>query len=185
MGIAINFRGKIDRARDINKMIEELADISTSLKWRYDIIDDADQQVKGIVIKPHDKSESLDILVNKDMHLVSFIALYLKKVNEEDAKFVFVKTQFAPIDVHISLIKLLKYLKKIYISNLEVKDEGDYWDTMDEIILKEKMDFLGSRIDLVADIFEAHQEEIQSATTPENLVNKIEQILKKFGFNPD
>ena len=185
MGITIHFKGKINRERDVEKITEELADIATVLKWKYDIIDDIEQQVRGILMKPHDKCDTFAILIDKDLHLINFVALSLHEVEDSSARIVFVKTQFAPIQVHIALIKLLKFLKEKYINNLEVIDEGDYWDTMDEKILKEKMDFLGSRIDLVVDIFEAHREEIQSTTSPENLADKIEQILKKFGFNLD
>ena len=40
-----------------------------------------------------------------------------------------VKTQFDSPDTHIWIIGLLKYLKKRYIANLEVRDEGEYWET--------------------------------------------------------
>jgi hypothetical protein len=42
-----------------------------------------------------------------------------------------VKTQFAPIHTHVVIIKLLRHLKTKYIHNLEVSDEGGYWDSGD------------------------------------------------------
>ena len=52
----------------------------------------------------------------------------------------FVKTQFAPIDVHITIVKLLKYIKKKYFPSLNVSDEGEYWETGDEALLKKNLD---------------------------------------------
>lgn len=183
MGITIHYKGKIDKVETIGKMTDELADISTSLKWKQTAVDDAEQEVKGIVIKPHENSESLSILVNRELHLISFFALSLNEANKESARFVSIKTQYAPIHIHVSMIKLLKYLKNKYVTNLEVVDEGDYWNTMDEKILKEKMDFLATRIDLFGDILDTHQEELQEAETAEKVAEKIEEIMKKFGFN--
>ncbi len=43
-----------------------------------------------------------------------------------------VKTQFAGIEVHKAVIKLLKHLKEAYFSEFELSDEGGYWDKLDE-----------------------------------------------------
>jgi hypothetical protein len=40
-----------------------------------------------------------------------------------------VKTQFGPVEGHVALVELLSALKKEFFSDLEVRDEGDYWDT--------------------------------------------------------
>lgn len=179
MGISIHYSGKINKAADIGVMTNELADISRELKWTFTLIDDVEQQVKGIIIKPHKKSEPLAILLNKNRQLINLFALSLNEVNEESAKFASIKTQFAPIHIHISIVKLLKYLKQKYIGNLRVIDEGDYWETMDETILKEKIDFLASKIDLLSDILNAQQNDIADAGTPEELAKKLEAIFKR------
>jgi len=44
------------------------------------------------------------------------------------------------------VIKLLKYIQKKYVDNLEVIDEGDYWQTKDAILLKGKFDFLTEKM---------------------------------------
>jgi len=146
MGITVHYRGMIDKVANIEKLTTEMANISNELKWKYDIIDDEKQKVKGIIIKPHKKSEPLSILFNSHLNLISWAALSLKQVNDESAHFVSIKTQYAPLNIHISVIKLLKYIQSKYISNLKVVDEGDYWNTMDESLLKEKMDYLDSRL---------------------------------------
>ena len=59
--------------------------------------------------------------------------------------YVSVKTQFAPTEIHISIIKLLKHLKNKYILDLEVLDEGCYWETEDNKLLNKKFPFLIKR----------------------------------------
>jgi len=182
MGITIHYSGKLNNLKDIGKVQTELSDIAKELNWTYTVIDDAEQQVNGIIIKPHTDSESLSILVNKNLHLISLVALSLNEANEESAKFVAIKTQFAPLHVHISVIKLLKYIKKKYVSNLKVIDESDFWNSGDENILKEKMDFLASRIDLFGDVLDAHFGEFEEMRSPKEIAGKLEEILKKLGF---
>ena len=181
MGVTIHYSGKINKTEDIGRMTSELADISKELKWKFTLIDDPKQEVKGIILKPHMDSESLAIIVNKDLQLISLIALSLNEANEESAKFVAIKTQFAPIHIHVTVVKLLKYLKQKHIRNLKVIDEGDYWETMDKTILKEKIDFLASKIDLFEDILDTHHRELGDAETPEEIADKLEEILKKLG----
>jgi hypothetical protein len=41
----------------------------------------------------------------------------------------------------MTVIKLFEYLKKKYINNLEVFDEGSYWETKDEDLLAHKLIF--------------------------------------------
>ncbi len=40
--------------------------------------------------------------------------------------------------LHISLVKLLDYLKKRYVPNLEVIDNTGYWSSRDESVLAPK-----------------------------------------------
>jgi hypothetical protein len=87
------------------------------------------------------------------------------------------KTQFAPIDVHIAIVKLMKYLQQKYIENLKVTDEGSYWDTGDADLLKKKMDFLNAKMDELAGLLETL--EIEKNETAETLADKIEKLLNE------
>ena len=89
----------------------------------------------------------------------------------------YTKTQFAPIEVHIVIIKLLKYLQQKYISNVEVWDEGDNWQTADAALLKNKMDFLTKKMDQLATMVESTLRKENVST--ESILNKIEEIFKK------
>jgi hypothetical protein len=103
---------------------------------------------------------------------------YQGKLNQPDLTWYnHTKTQFAPIDVHIAVIKLMKYLQQKYIENLNVTDEGSYWETGDAYLLKKKMDFLNAKMDELAGLLESIH--IEKDDTAETLVNKIEKLLNE------
>ena len=189
MGITIYFSGKIDNPSKSEDLIDELTAIATELKWKYDCYEfekeDNKPHVKGITMHPHEKSESMAIAFTPEGRLISPVSLHLGFKEEEFIYTEAIKTQFAPLEIHIAVIKLLKYLKSKYISNLRVIDEGDYWNTMDVNILKEKMDFLASKINLLGDILDAQSENLGKAKTPEELADEIEKILGKLGFSSE
>jgi hypothetical protein len=61
------------------------------------------------------------------------------------------KTQFTDVETHIWIIGLLRYLKKTALSDLNVTDEGEYWETENAATLTEKREFLKGMIDQLAE----------------------------------
>ncbi|MGE5395293.1 MAG: hypothetical protein ACM3P1_11145 [Candidatus Saccharibacteria bacterium] len=47
------------------------------------------------------------------------------------------KTQYAGIDIHRNVIQLFRYLNEKYLADFTLTDEGEYWETNDETVLKE------------------------------------------------
>jgi len=105
------------------------------------------------------------------------LPLPTSKSNPPEDAWVFVKTQFAPPEVHVWMVGLLKYVKKHYISDLEVSDEGQYWETGDIRILRERMAFLDRKMDeLTARLSSARLGDV-SRLSPDELAAKIEDLL--------
>jgi hypothetical protein len=196
MGLTIHYKGKLNHPELISQVIEELKDISLDMDWRFHILDeDLDKPntsyieengvirgylpFKGIIITMHQKSEALILLFDKNGILRHIIPAPEDYAPVEEP-YISVKTQFAPIEVHIGIIKLLKYLKEKYIHNLTVYDEGDYWDTEDKKLLRQKLDFLNQKISELGDALSAIPKDVDD--TPESIVEKIEEALKKM-FN--
>lgn len=61
------------------------------------------------------------------MHLEFDRDLYLQE---------FTKTQFAGVQIHLGVLKLLKAIQPLF-RNLKVEDEGEWWETKDTQILTE------------------------------------------------
>lgn len=199
MGITIHYRGKLNDIKQIYKIKDELIDIAKSMGWEWDSLDEdwnkpntaklihqknraeikGHLPLKGISFVPHPDSDTVSFYFDGTGKLQTPIGMVL--INEgkiEHDGCVSVKTQFAPPEVHITIVKLLKYLKKKYISNLIVRDEGEYWETGDENILREKIDFLAQKINLLrSEISKLSPNEM--GKTPEDMVRTIVNILNK------
>lgn len=199
MGITIHYLGKLNNTKQIYKFKDELTDIAKSMNWEWNVLDEdwnkpntaklthhknraeitGHLPLKGISFIPHPDSESVSFYFDKKGKLQTLMGMVL--ANEEkivrDHAWISVKTQFAPPEVHITIVKLLKYIKKKYISNLKVRDEGEYWETGDENILKERLDFLGQKINLIRnELSKLGTKEIGS--TAKEMVQTIVKILK-------
>lgn len=180
MGITIHYQGTLNSTDLIDPFCEEVEDISRSMEWEYTIIEEKNRDnmwSKGLIIKPHPSAEFLQFVVDKKGNLRNSFLLEFSSDDSKSSYFNHIKTQFAPLEVHITIIKLLKYLQQNYISNLIVYDEGDYWQTGNELILKEKMDFLNAKMDLMEDILSST--EFTEKDNSASVADKIEEVLKK------
>jgi hypothetical protein len=112
---------------------------------------------------------------------ISMVNIKEETLKPEDY-WISVKTQYAGPETHIWIIGLLKYLKKFYLPDLEVEDEGAYWETGNFEILKEKMDFVGEKIAAVrAELSRVTKGHIESFSADE-VASMIEALLlEKFG----
>ena len=48
-----------------------------------------------------------------------------------------VKTQYAGMDIHRNIIQLFRYLNEKFLADFTMIDEGEYWETNHEAVLKE------------------------------------------------
>ena len=179
MSVTIHYKGSINKHDDIDKLISELVDISKEMSWKFDVINFSDKGIKGVIINPHEDCESFTLVFNKENAIINTLSLAFDDV---DDTFSHIKTQFAPVEIHVAIIKLLKHVKLKYINDLEVFDEGDFWDTMDNNALIEKMNLVQLHIDFVGDVLNASTDEMGNAKSAESLGDKIEAILKKSGY---
>jgi hypothetical protein len=174
MGLTFHYSGRIRQYEKIDEMVDEVEDICKSLAWEYHII--SDDKLKGIVLTP-ENSEPLSLTFVPDGRLCSIISVM---VNEPDDPFyytAFTKTQFAGPDTHIALLKLLCYLSDKYFSEIEVNDEGLYWDTLDRRILLEQFAKYNYALDAVAGVISGMNAE--PGESPQSSADRIEETLKK------
>lgn len=199
MGLSIHYRGQIRDYALIDDLINECEDICKSLEWDYHIwnkesnihddahIDNPDfigyamEDIKGISILPKE-CEPVDLAFFPSGKLCSTMKLRFNDAATNDlmVEYVSTKTQYAGIDTHLTVLKMLQYLKDKYFSFFELSDEGMYWETKDIEVLKSqfaKYDFIvNSMRDALKD-FKALPGE-----TAESLADRLEELLKnRFG----
>ncbi|MCI0513003.1 hypothetical protein L0128_07330 [candidate division KSB1 bacterium] len=199
MGISIHYRGTIKDPSMIPPLQEELADICQSMKWNYQLWNEDwnlpfDASIKsterGIEVKGHvplkginihfdPKDESLALLFNPQRQLTSFVQEILRHDGTlpKDYTWISVKTQFGSVNSHIAVIKLLRYLQQSYITDLEVHDEGQYWETNDKERLLELRGFLFNRM---AELEKALSDlKLEDNLSTDELIAKIETAIKR------
>jgi len=199
VGISIHYRGRLNDLGQLTVLCEELTDIAAAMRWRSLSLDDdwgrpADARLritpagaqidghlglKGIEIKPGANVESLSFFFDREGNLRSLMgmALILGGTLDPERAWISVKTQFGSPETHAWIIGLLKYLKKQYITDLQVSDDGEYWETGNLQILKEKMDLINEKLDLIERKLSSIDFGDVSGLSAEQTAAKIERFL--------
>jgi hypothetical protein len=201
MGVTIHYRGKLNRLEDFDALCEELIDIAESISCCWTRIDDdwsvepdarlvhreegaeivGELALRGVNIEMKGDCESLSFFFDATGELYDPITriMILEGTLTKKHNWVSVKTQFAPLAVHIWIVKLLRYLQNKYMANLEVNDEGEYWETSDVETLKQKIDFLNEKMDSIASqLMSVDAHEFANLSVHE-MADRLEEIFKK------
>ncbi|RLD26927.1 MAG: hypothetical protein DRI54_01955 [Bacteroidetes bacterium] len=188
MGLSIHYTGCFTNAELLPQMIEEVKDIAEIYHWEYQIFEsefqDIDfkkssygQKIYGISFKPPDcETVSLTFLSNGRMSSVPNLKFYGNSVDPSEQKYLYmlsVKTQYAGIGVHKVIIHLLKYLDEKYFQDLEVIDEGQYWETGDDQLLQQIFDRYNKMMDNFASALEN-----SPISASENYEDYFERLIK-------
>ncbi len=97
--------------------------------------------------------------------------------NEPESSILFCKTQYAGIEVHKRLILLLKYISEKYFHNMEASDEGEYWETGNDDLLKQNFQKYSNIISYVTARLEL---EIKLPGEDEDLEEYFRKLLKDY-----
>ncbi len=152
MGLTIHYNGRFNPAASLSALIDEVRDIAEINKWKYHVFENEfppnaigkteyNDQIYGICFSlPECEPVWLSFLSNGKMSCPPNLEFWGNS-DEPDKKeylyMLFTKTQYAGIEAHKFIIQLLKYLNEKYLLDFNMTDEGKYWETGDEDLLKE------------------------------------------------
>lgn len=137
MGVTIHFEGQLKSDNDFDNVMTKAKTFAQTNNMPYSFFteplkklgrvkdeQDWDYQgpTKGIKIQPDESSDPLWLEFDKDNYIQEYC-----------------KTQFAGIDTHLQIISLLKEIQPHFI-DLQVTDEGEYWETGDRELLQDCLD---------------------------------------------
>jgi hypothetical protein len=183
MGLSIHYSGTIKEMALLEKLITEAGDICKSLQWDFGLLDGNNtDKIKGIYFSPKE-CEPLFLTFLPNGRLCSPVNLMNRNIYDGytlDKELLYTtstKTQFAGIDAHKAIIKLLQYLKEQYFSVFELTDEGMYWETNDEEVLQSQF----HKYEFALNSVTAALSEMKwvPGETATSLAGRIEEILKK------
>jgi hypothetical protein len=203
MGLTIHYSARIKSMALLPEFIHEVADICQSMGWeageineivqlkedvtfKPPLVDNKNIQLQGIYFNPP-RCESVILSFLSSGWTSAPIQLQLAKDYERIDSYpafkkmpklvytIHTKTQRGGADIHIAIVKLLKYLEKKYFAEMNVSDEGNYWHTMDKTILQARFDAYTQLIDSVKGALEKDNWRITDA--PFHLSDKIDDLL--------
>jgi len=152
MGLSFHYSGRIANPDSLPELIEEVKDICKVNNWKYFVFDrqfpkntvgktDYTDRLYGICFTPPE-CEMVDVSFLSNGRMSSAMLLQnwgdSDEVDEKEYLYMIsVKTQYAGIDIHRNIIQLFRYLNEKYLADFAMSDEGEYWETNDEEVLKE------------------------------------------------
>jgi hypothetical protein len=179
MGVSIHYQGSLGATASLPELVAELEDIALSMEWQVHRIElDAENPVfEGVILEPNDRTESLAFLFDREGRLRNLVDLVCGQFEPDPrcSYFVSAKTQYGDLRTHLWIVGLLRYLKSKYLPDLEVNDEGGYWETGDIPELERRREFLNAKIAELAG--ELSKMETR-AETPEELADEIEAFFE-------
>jgi hypothetical protein len=184
MGITIAYRGSladVGRVEDFEDRVLDLAlEIGGHARvWRSFHDDDPRRVVRGVMLELSPGQETTSLLISPEGWLINLFEIEdAEKGQIAEPPWCFVKTQFGSVEGHVALVELLSALQREFFPNLEVSDEGGYWETRDLPALQRKMEYLQSAIDGLADGLRRHGLTAEAAEDPEILLARITRVAQ-------
>ena len=134
MSITIHFGGQLASLKDLDALLSLITYYAEEHDWPYSELKENDLPKlepweKGISLQSNTGVESINIYFDDSLTLGTFC-----------------KTQFGGVEAHIEVIEFLHAIEGFF-KKFWVEDEGDYWKTNDQLLLKNKMDFMAKILD--------------------------------------
>ncbi len=134
MSITVHFGGQLSSLKDLDALLPFITYYAEEQGWVFSELKEGAQTKlepweKGIILQSDMNVESIKIFFDDSLTLATFC-----------------KTQFGGVEAHIEVIDFLHAIEGFF-EKFWVDDEGDYWKTNDEFLLKNKMDFMAKILD--------------------------------------
>jgi hypothetical protein len=184
VGLSIHYRGSIadlDRVEDFeDRVIDLVLAIGGNVRlWRSAHDEDPLRVVRGLIVDLAPGQETTSLLLSPEGWLIHLTEIEdAEKGPLTELPWCSVKTQFGPVEGHVALVELLAAFKAEFFPDLEVMDEGGYWEHRDLTALQTKMEFLGGVIETMAAALEQHTLSAEAAESPEIVATRVERIAE-------
>jgi hypothetical protein len=161
MGLSIHYKGNLRNKASLSSLMEEVKDIVKVHQWPFETYDSEfplhrfgkkkhSNAIYGIRFTPPE-CETVSLCFLSNGKLVSFWSwhLFIKSLGKDHTLLeggVSVKTHYAGETIHKMIIHLLDHLSKKYFRHFTMMDEGQYWETRDEKLLRQNFAALNGLI---------------------------------------
>ena len=137
MGITVAYRGRLADLARVEDFEDRVLDLALEMGglahiWRSHAEANRERMVRGIFVNLFPGQEPASLLLAPEGWLIG-----LGDVEDSERgrltgpPWCLTKTQFGPIEGHVALVEMLKALRNEFLPDLEVSDEGGYWERGD------------------------------------------------------
>lgn len=190
MGLSFHYSGRIANPDSLPELIEEVKEIAKVNQWKYFVFEkqfptnamgktDYTDLLYGICFTPPEcETVAISFLSNGRMSSPMLLQNWADSEVPEEKEYLYmisVKTQYAGMDIHRQVIQLFRYLNKKYLADFTLYDEGDYWETNDEEVLKDNFNRYTDLIDGFTFALE-HQDQQEGEDLETYLLRMAQQV---------
>jgi hypothetical protein len=153
MSLSFHYSGTIKNTKLIETLALEIQDICIDMQWKHKMVI-IDGICEGITFTPTE-CETIFFIFDENGRMINPMWIADILHNERARKYAYgnaCKTQFGGAAIHICIMKLLEYLNTKYELQLNITDEGQYWETKDEDIFIKNFDRYESLLKEVEDV---------------------------------
>jgi hypothetical protein len=189
MGITIAYRGRIADLARIEDFEDRVVDCAIEIVarvqiWRSWPDDNPARVVRGIILDLAPGHESTSLLLSPEGWLIGLTDIEDAEAGRlEEPPWCFTKTQFGPVEGHVALVEMLADLKREFLPDLEVSDDGGYWETRDLAELVRKRSLIKEAVDGLAEGLRRHGLSREAAEDPNILLRHIERVAEQVHRN--
>lgn len=192
MGLSFHYKGRLKNASDLPALITEVSEIAKVHQWESFVFEsefpnnsfseEIDfENLFGIMVSA-EKCEPLcfSFLQNGRMcGLINFNVIQINSILDEDLAYqLATKTQYAGDTIHKQLILLMDYISKKYLADFECVDEGQYWETRDDEVLKATFERYSGVIDSLTSTLE-HIPTLEGESIEDYILRMAEIVKNK------
>jgi hypothetical protein len=185
MGVTIAYRGRLADFTRIEDFEDRLVDFALEIGgqaqiWRSWADDSPERLVRGVILGLAPGQESTSLLLSPEGWLIGLTDIEDAEHGRlKEPPWCFTKTQFGPVDGHVALVETLAALKREFLPDLEVSDDGGYWETRDLAELVRKRALTQAAIDGLAEGLRRYGLSREAAEDPSILLRHIERVAEQ------
>lgn len=182
MGITIAYRGRLADLARVEDFEDRLIDFALEVGglaqiWRSHAEDDLQRMVRGVLLNLAPGQETTSLLLAPEGWLINLVDIEdAEKGRLTEPPWCFVKTQFGPLEAHVALAEMFAALRREFVPDLEVSDEGGYYPSRDLAELKRRHSRVQEVIEGLTEGLRRHGLSREAAEDPDILLRHIERV---------
>lgn len=137
MGVTIHFEGHVLDESALQLAIAKARALGQAFGWRATVIAEAHVELvrvvdeeeipytgrtRGVELRPHEECDPIRLEFGDDLFVQDYV-----------------KTQFAGAETHVQVVELLREIQPCF-RDLEVFDEGEFWESYDHNVLRKHIE---------------------------------------------